>query len=146
MPRRKARGRQPDYAHFTIKVSASSAYISHHIPDPKYDAGRDAASSSITIEGVLDTPVLRRQAAFVYVHCREDSDPGGAIGVNDTHWQVVVYLPRAQFSDLLALAAAQRLMRVELLTDAIVRGRGSVRSAGFHTAPVPGEAEEEEPA
>jgi hypothetical protein len=142
MPRRKSRGRPADYAHFTIKVSASSAFISHRLPDPKYDAGRDAASSHITIEGTLDTPVIRRQAAFVYVHCREDGDPGGAIGVNDTHWQVVVYLPRAQFTDLLALVAVQRLASVKLLTDAIVRGRGNLRSVGFHTAPVPGEAEE----
>ena len=143
MPRRKSRGRRADYAHFTITVSAASAFISHSTPDPKYDAGRDAASSYITIEGAIDTPVIRRQAVFVYVHCREDGDPGGAIGVNDTHWQVVVYLPRAQFADLLALVAAHRVASVKLPTDTIVRGRGNVRSVGFHTVPVPGEAEDE---
>jgi hypothetical protein len=92
-----------------------------------------------TIEGALDTPVIRRQAALVYVHCREQGDPGGALGVNNTHWQVLVYLPRPQFVDLVALVAAQRVARVELMTDALLRGSGKVRSAGFHTASVPSE-------
>jgi len=51
----------------------------------------------------------------------------------------LVYLPRPQFVDLLALVAAQRIERVELLTDVLRRGSGSVRSAGFHTARVPSE-------
>ena len=135
VPQRVAR-----LGHFSVTVSASSAYISHRILDPKYDAGRDAASSTITIEGALDTPVIRRQAALVYVHCREQGHPGGALGVNDTHWQVLVYLPRPQFVDLLMPVAAQRVARVELLTDVLRRGSGSVRSAGFHTAHVPREA------
>ena len=80
-------------SHYSVTVSASSAYISHRILDPKYDAGRDTASSTITIEGALDTPVIRRQTALVYVHCREQGDPGGALGVNDTHWQLLVISP-----------------------------------------------------
>jgi hypothetical protein len=139
MARRRSRVAHADYGHFSVTVSASSAYISHRILDLKYDAGQDAASSTITIEGALDTPVIRRKAALGYVHCREQGDPGGAIGVNDTHWQVLVYLPRPLFVDLLALVAAQRIARVELLTDALRRGSGSVRSAGFHTASVPSE-------
>jgi hypothetical protein len=66
---------QPDYAMFRVSVIASSAYISHHIPNPKYDVLDDAASSYITIEGALDTPVIRRQSALVSVHCREKGDP-----------------------------------------------------------------------
>ena len=127
-------------SHYSVTVSASSANISHRILDPKYDAGRDTVSSTITIEGALDTPVIRRHTALVYVHCREQGDPGGAHGVNDTHWQVLVYLPRPQFVDLLMLVAAQRIARVELPTDALRRGSGRVRSAGFHTAHVPSEA------
>jgi hypothetical protein len=100
---------------------------------PKYDAGQDAASSTITIEGALDTPVIWRQAALVYVHCREQGDPCGALGVNDSHWQVLAYLPRPQFVNLLALVAAQRIARVELLTAS---GRVRSAGAGFHTAGV----------
>lgn len=139
MARRRSRSAHANYSHFSVTVSASSAYISHRILDPKYDAGRDPASSTITIEGALNTPVIRRQAALVYVHCREQGDPGGAFGVNDTHWQVLVYLTRPQFADLLALVAAQKVARVELLTDALRRGSGIVRSAEFHTASVPSE-------
>ena len=134
MARRRSRNGHADYGHYSVTVSASSASISHRILDPKYDA-----SSTITIEGALVTPVIRRQAALVYVHCREQGHPGGALGVNDTHWQVLVYLPRPQFVDLLMLVAAQRIARVELLTDVLRRGSGSVRSAGFHTAHVPSE-------
>jgi hypothetical protein len=42
--------------------------------------------------------------------------------------------------DLLALVAAQKIVRVDLLTDALRRGSGGVRSAGFHTANTPSEA------
>jgi hypothetical protein len=84
MARRRSRSAQADYGHYSVTVSASSAYSSHRMLDPKYDAGRDAASSTITIEGALDTPVIRRQVALVDVHCREQGDPGGALGVNDT--------------------------------------------------------------
>lgn len=83
MARRRSRIAHADYGHFRVTVSASSAYISHRILDPKYDAERDAASSTITIEGALDTPVIRRQAALVYVHCREQGHPGAALGVNN---------------------------------------------------------------
>jgi hypothetical protein len=83
MARRRSRIAHADYGHFSVTVSASSAYIRHRILDSKYDAGRDAASSMITIEGTLDTPVIRRQTILVYVHCREQGDPGGALGVND---------------------------------------------------------------
>ena len=56
--RRRSRIADADYGYFSVTVSASSAYISHGILDPKYDAGRDAASSTITTEGALDTPVI----------------------------------------------------------------------------------------
>jgi|KBSMisStaDraftv2_1062788.scaffolds.fasta_scaffold3657398_1 hypothetical protein len=65
MARKRSRIAHADYDHFSVTVSASSACISHRILDPKYDAERDAASSTITIEGALDTPVIRRQAALV---------------------------------------------------------------------------------
>jgi hypothetical protein len=128
----------------TVSVSASSAYISHRIPDPKYDVGNNPASSHITIEGALNEPVIRRRSALVYVHRRAQGDPDAALGVNDTHWQVLIYLPRAQFADLMVLVAAQRLARVDLLTDALRHGKRQVRSAGFHTTRVPAEAEDED--
>ncbi len=137
MARRRSRIAHANYGHFSVTVGASSAYISHRILDPKYDAGRDAASSTMSIQGALDTPVIRREAALVSVYCREQGDPGGALGVNDAHWLVLVYLSRAKFVDLLALVAAQKVTRVELLTDALRRGSGRVRSAEFHTASVP---------
>jgi hypothetical protein len=128
----------------TISVIASSAYISHRTLNPKYDVGSSPASSHITIEGTLSESVIRRRSALVHVHCREQSDPGAALGVNETHLQVLVYLPREQFSDLMVLVAAQRLARVDLLTDTLRYGKGRVRSAGFHAAQVPAEAEEVE--
>jgi hypothetical protein len=79
MARRRSRSAQADSGHFSVTVSASSAYISHRILEPKYDAGRDAASSTITIEGALDTPVIRRQAALVYVHCRSKAILAGRL-------------------------------------------------------------------
>ena len=129
MARRRSRNGHADYGHYSVTVSASSASISHRILDPKYDA-----SSTITIEGALVTPVIRRQAAHVYVHCREQGDPGGAIG---KCWSIS---PALSSWILLMLVAAQRIARVELLTDVLRRGSGSVRSAGFHTAHVPSEA------
>jgi hypothetical protein len=65
MPRRKARGRQADYAHFRVKVVATSVYISHRAPDPKYDQPGDEASTYVTIEGTLDQSVIRRRSAVL---------------------------------------------------------------------------------
>jgi hypothetical protein len=144
MGKKRSRRRQSDYAMLTVSVSASSAYISHRILNPKYDDGNRPASSHITIEGALNEPVIHRQSALVHVHCRDQGDPGAALGVNKTHLQVLVYLPRAQFADLMALVAAQRLAHVDLLTDALRHGNGRDRSAGFHTARVPAETEEVE--
>jgi hypothetical protein len=144
MARRRLHRAEVDYGYFRIKVTASSVYINHRTPDPKYDLGSDAASTSITIEGKLDPPVIRHEAALVYVHGREKSDPGGAIGVNPRRWQVLVDLPRPQFADLMTLVAGQRLARVDLLTDSLRRGKGNVRSADFHTPQVPSEAEDDD--
>ena len=83
MARRRSRIAHADYGYFSVTVTHPHI-LSHRILDPKYDAERDAASSTITIEGALDTPVIRRQAALVYVHCREQGHPGGALGVNNT--------------------------------------------------------------
>jgi hypothetical protein len=90
MPR--SRSRQLDYAQYAVTVTASSIDIFHHIPDRKYDHG-EPASTYISIEGTLDVPVIRRQSASISVNSESDCRPGAAIGVNDTHWQVVVSLP-----------------------------------------------------
>jgi hypothetical protein len=52
-------------------------------------------------------------------------------------------LPREQFTDLLAIITAQRLVEVDLLLEGLSRGKGKVRSASFYTEPVPYERDED---
>jgi hypothetical protein len=74
----------------------------------------------------------------VCVFCGADvgDTPGGAIGTT-TAWQVVLYLPREQFADLLTIVAARRLAKVDLQLEGLRRGKGAVRSASFQTELVP---------
>src|SRR5262249_30803369 len=101
----------------------------------------DPASTYITIEGALDVPVIRRQSASISVHRNSESLPGAAIALNDTHWQVVISLPSLQFADLTALVVAQRLVRVDLVVEPLRHGKAKIINVGFHTLPVPVDAE-----
>lgn len=88
------------------------------------------AYSVIKIEGTLDRPVLKQVAAFMYVFCGATvgDNPGSAIGAT-TAWQLVLRLPREQFTDLLAIITAQRLVEVELLLDGFTRSLSRDRLA-----------------
>ena len=142
--RRKAKNRKAALEWFKIKVTASAASVSYRGPglsriDPEGDA-----DSVIKIEGTLDRPVLKRATAFMYVFCGATvgDNPGSAIGAT-TAWQLVVRLPREQFTDLLVIITAQRLVEVDLLLEGLSRGKGKVRSASFYTEPVPYERDED---
>jgi hypothetical protein len=92
----------------------------------------------------LDHPVLNRDTALLCIFCGAEigDNPGSAIG-STTAWQLVVRLPREQFVDLLIIIAARQLAEVDLLLEGLSRGRGAVRSASFHTEPVPSERGED---
>ncbi len=135
---RKAKRRKPSLEWFKIKVTATAASITHRGaglsgPDPDADA-----DSVIKIEGALDHAVLKRATALMYVFCggRIGDNPGSAIGAT-TAWQLVLHLPREQFTDLLTVIAGGRLAEVDLLLDGLRYGKGPVRSASFYTEPVP---------
>lgn len=137
---RKAKIRKPSLEWFKIKVTAAAVSVVHRGPGlsplhPDGDAG-----SSITVEGTLDRPVLNRGTASVCVFCGAEigNNPGSAIGAT-TAWQLVLCLPREQFEDLLIIIAARQLADVDLLLERLSRGKGSVRSASFHTQPLPSE-------
>ncbi len=142
--RRKAKNRKAALEWFKIKVTASAASVSYRGPGlSRIDPDGDA-DSVIKIEGTLDRPVLKRATAFMYVFCGATvgDNPGSAIGAT-TAWQLVVRLPREQFTDLLVIITAQRLVEVDLLLEGLSRGKGKVRSASFYTAPVPYERDED---
>ena len=122
----------------------SAASVSHRGPGlSRIDPDGDA-DSVIKIEGTLDRPVLKRATAFMYVFCGATvgDNPGSAIGAT-TVWQLVLRLPREQFTDLLVIITAQRLVEVDLVLDGLSRGTGKVRSASFYTEPVPYERDED---
>lgn len=135
---RKAKSRKPSLEWFKINVTATSVSVAHRGPglSPLHPNGD--ADSDIKIEGALGRPVLNRGTAIVCVFCGADvgDTPGGAIGVT-TAWQVVLYLPREQFADLLTIVTARRLAEVDLLLEGLSRGKGAVRSATFRIEPVP---------
>jgi hypothetical protein len=127
MPRGPARKPPICGARFTVAVCQSYASVGH-----RYCGQKDGVNfSSITFEGSVSPHVIRRKSALIYVHC--DCSIGGAIGVNTTHWQVVVTLPPTQFNGLMLLFAQERILTIELLTDALRYGRGRVRSVCFCT-------------
>lgn len=135
---RKAKNRKPSLEWFKIKVRATSVSVAHRGPglSPLHPNGD--ADSDIKIQGALDRPVSNQGTALVCVFCGAEvgDTPGGAIGLT-TAWQLVLYLPREQFADLLTIVAARQLAEVDLLLEGLSRGRGAVRSASFQTEPVP---------
>jgi hypothetical protein len=141
---RKAKKRKPSLEWFKIKVTATAISVDHRGPglSPLHPDGD--ADSNIKIEGTLDHPVLNRNAALLCVFCGAEigNNPGSAIGAT-TAWQVVLRLPREQFADLLTIIIAKQLSEVDLLLEGLSRGRGAVRSASFHTDPVPSERDED---
>jgi len=102
------------------------------------------ADSVIQIEGALDRLVLNRGTSLLYVFCGAEigGNPGSAMGAT-TAWQLVLRLPREQFADLLTVIAARQLAEVDVPLDGLSRGKGAVRSASFHTEPVPCERGED---
>jgi hypothetical protein len=140
----KAKSRKPSLERFKIKVTATAVSIGHRGPglSPLHPNGD--ADSDIKIEGALDRPVSNRSTALVCVFCGAEvgDTPGGAIGTT-TAWQLVLYLPREQFTDLLTIVTARQLAEVDLLLEGLSRSRGAVRSASFQTEPVPCERSED---
>ena len=107
--RKKAKSRKAALEWFKIKVTASAASVSYRGPGlSRIDPDGDA-DGIIKIEGTLDRPVLKRATAFMCVFCGAivGDNPGSAIGAT-TAWQLVLRLPREQFTDLLVIIAAQR--------------------------------------
>ncbi len=89
--------------------------------------------------------MLKRATAFMCVFCGAivGDNPGSAIGAT-TAWQLVLRLPREQFTDLLVIITAHRLVEVDLLLEGLSRGAGKVRSASFYTEPVPYDRDKED--
>jgi hypothetical protein len=141
---RKAKNRKPSIEWFKIKVMATAVSVDHSGLglSPLHPDGD--ANSAIEIEGTLDRPVSNRGTALICVFCGADigNNTGTAIGAT-TAWQVVLHLPREQFADLLVIVSARQLAGVDLLLEGLSRGRGAVRSARFHTEPVPSERVED---
>jgi hypothetical protein len=133
----KAKGRKSSLEWFKIKVTATGATVGHRGPGLSRIDPDGHADSVIEIEGALDRPVLNRGTALVCVFCGAEigDNPGSAIGATTT-WQLVLHLPREQFADLLIIIATRQLAEVDLLLDGLSRGKGTVRSASFHTEPV----------
>jgi hypothetical protein len=146
MPRRKARKRKPDPVRFVVCVTAASVSVGRLGPDIYTLEPEGESRTYISLEGTLDRPVIRDLvAAHIQVSDGDErpGNPGAAIGAT-TVFTVACSLPRAQFSDLLALVMAGKLAKVDLLFESLRRGNGILRSVHFRTAPVPGEADDEE--
>jgi len=140
----KAKGRKSSLEWFKIKVTATGATIGHRGPALSRIDPDGYADSVIQIERALDRPVLNRDTALLCVFCGAEigDNPGSAIGATTT-WQLVLRLPREQFADLLIIIATRQLAEVDLLLDGLRHGKGTVRSASFHTEPVPCERDED---
>jgi hypothetical protein len=97
----------------------------------------------LLLEQMISNPGSVWGAALRYVFCGAEigDNPGSAIGA-PTAWQLVLRLPREQFADLLTVITARQLAEVYVLLDGLSRGKGAVRSASFHTEPVPRECGE----
>lgn len=134
--RKKRTIRRNEVEGFYITVLAASAFVSRIGPDRRYSDGM--SSTSISIEGTIEKPVIGRTKALISIHeDRGSSDPGTAIGLSATHWQIVVNLAEPQFSHALTLAANDKLAYCYVAVRGLKRGVAPVVSAGFHTAPVP---------
>jgi hypothetical protein len=143
MPRRKKRKRIPDPVRFTLRVTACAVSVGRLGPDIYTLEPEGESRTYITLEGTLDRPVIRDLvAAHIQVSDGDEKpgNPGAAIG-GASVWHVACSLPRAQFSDLMALVVCGRLAKVDMLFESLRRGSGVMRSVHFDTAPVPSEAE-----
>jgi hypothetical protein len=98
--------------------------------------------TSIDIEGALEEPVRRMSTASLLIICEENTNLGSAIG-GRLNWRSVVYLPREQFGNLMAIILADKLPSVELLLSKLHHGKGPILSMHFGTAPA--ETEPDEP-
>jgi hypothetical protein len=126
---------------FAVRVAASAVRIARQGPGILRDRPDGESDTTLHFEGELDRPVIRMHTASIMVVCGDvGGNPGAAIG-GTTIWHVVITLPRAQFGDLLALAVAQRVAKVELLLEGLRCGKGVVRSVSFASAPIPSEAD-----
>lgn len=145
MPRRrKARKRSPEPVRFTLSVTACAVSVGRYGPKILCLEPEGQSRTYVTIEGTLDRPAPPRglRVAAIQVSDGEETpgNPGAAIGGTSV-LQVACGLPRAQFSDLMALVVSGRLATVEMLFESLRRGSGVMRSVHFETAPVPSEAE-----
>lgn len=110
--RRKAadRGAHRGWQRLKLNVAATSVHVDRYGPKIVTGEPDGRSSSSITIEGTLDRPAfktLTRTVLLVLQREEPEGNPGAAIG-GSIVWNVVATLPRAQFSDLLALVLADR--------------------------------------
>lgn len=135
MPK-KRKVRRNEVEGFYITVDAVSASASRHEPDRRYSDGESC--SSITLEGTIEKAVVGRTKALISIHeARDEAGLGSSIGLSDTHWQVVAFLPEPQFSHAMMLAAANRFAYCYVAVRAMKRGVAPIVSVGFNTAPVP---------
>lgn len=144
--RRTKRKRSKEWLRLTLRVAAASVHVDRLGPKILMGEPEGEASSSINIEGTLDRPAfkaLTRTRLLVLEREERTGDPGTAIG-GTIVWNVVATLPREQFADLVAMVLADKLQRVEMGFEEVKRGTGTMRTISFKTAPVPGDAEDEE--
>jgi hypothetical protein len=101
----------------------------------------EASFTVLTVEGNIDPPVVRMETVAISVRRREhvQGDTGGAHGISSI-WQLIVFLPEPEFSDLRAIILSGKLRRARLLMESVKRGKGTVKSINFHTR---GDDEEE---
>ena len=144
--KRRTHKRRPELVRYKVAVSAASIRISRMGPGLIRYLPDGECRSVINIEGALKKPVgrdVRTAGIYVFEGDGDGGDPGSAIGFSKLR-QVVLYLPRPQFDDLRAMVLADKLATVDLLTDGLSRGKGTIRSVAFETVPVPSEQDEDE--
>jgi hypothetical protein len=138
---RRRRKSEPNV--YNIAVSAVAVSTSNYGPGVLDTAPEGDASTRITIEGKLDRPAYEElQTALVQV-CRGNTKgvQCGATLPGELAWNVVIWLPSVEFSDLLVMGLSGGLTSVRLVTEKVHRGKARVLSASFGTVPVPSEVE-----
>jgi hypothetical protein len=145
MPRRKKSGRKSRRVVFRASVSAVAVGVSQSVPGVRLLPGSDY-DSAITIEGILDHPVVR-DVRTIIVSVFEDRsgrhDAGRSIGFGKNTWSIVTHMPREQFADLLAVAMADKLDHFHLAFESLNRGYGELNSASFWTRQIPSYVEDD---
>jgi hypothetical protein len=141
MPRSVRRKKREEPNWHRIAVTGASVRVTRRTRglDGKWHLGE--CYTSIDIEGTLDEPLRRMSTASLLIICEENTNLGSAIG-GRLNWRSVVYLPREQFGDLMALILADKLRSVELLLPKLHHGKGPILSMHFGTAPVEAEPDE----